>query len=71
MLEKVDYKTLVTATQNFVVQVKKERKLEKLLQVAEKTSAGLKVKVVEMTETISSLTRQLDQYCSVCGQLNA
>ncbi|WP_283608741.1 plasmid recombination protein [Faecalispora anaeroviscerum] len=70
MLEKVDYKTLVTAAQKYVVQVKKERKLEKLLQAAEKTIAGLKAKVVELTETISSLTRQLDQYRSVRGQLN-
>ncbi|WP_250227776.1 plasmid recombination protein [Anaeropeptidivorans aminofermentans] len=70
MLEKVDYKTLVTAAQKYVVQVKKERKLEKLLQAAEKTIAGLKAKVAELTETISSLTRQLDQYRSVRGQLN-
>ena len=70
MLEKADYNTLVTAAQKYVVQVKKERKLEKLLQAAEKAIAGLKVKVAEMTETISSLTRQLDQYRSVRGQLN-
>lgn len=70
MLEKADYNTLVTAAQKYVVQVKKERKLEKLLQAAEKAIAGLKVKVAEMAETISSLTRQLDQYRSVRGQLN-
>ena len=70
MLEKSDYQTLVTAAQKYVVQVKKERKLEKLLQAAEKTIAGLKAKVAELTETISSLTRQLDQYRSVRGQLN-
>jgi len=69
MLEKEDYKTLVTAAQKYVVQVKKERKLEKLLQVAEKTIVGLKAKVVELTETISALTRQLDQYRSIRGQL--
>jgi len=69
MLEKEDYKTLVTAAQKHVVQVKKERKLEKLLQAAEKTITGLKAKVTELTETISSLTRQLDQYRSVRGQL--
>jgi len=70
MLEKEDYKTLVTAAQKYVVQVKKERKLEKLLQAAEKAIAGLKAKVTELTETISSLTRQLDQYRSIRGQLN-
>jgi len=70
MLEKEGYKTLVTAAQKYVVQVKKERKLEKLLQAAEKTIAGLKTKILELTETVSALTRQLDQYRSVRGQLN-
>lgn len=70
MLEKKDYDSLLTAAQKYVVQVKKERKLEKLLQAAEKTIAGLKAKVAELTQTISSLTRQLDQYRSVRGQLS-
>ena len=69
MLSQNDYQTLMTAAQKYVVQVKKERKLEKLLQAAEKTITGLKAKVTELTETISSLTRQLDQYRSVRGQL--
>lgn len=70
MLEKEDYKNLVSAAQKYVVQVKKERKLEKLLQAAEKTIAGLKTKISELTVTISGLTRQIDQYRSVRGQLN-
>ena len=70
MLEKKDYDNLLTAAQKYVVQVKKERKLEKLLQAAEKTIAGLKAKVTELTGTIASLTRQLDQYRSVRGQLS-
>ena len=70
MLEKKDYDSLVTAAQKYVVQVKKERKLEKLLRAAEKTIAGLKAKVTELTGTIASLTRQLDQYRSVRGQLS-
>ena len=70
MLEKKDYDSLVTAAQKYVVQVKKERKLEKLLQAAQKTIAGLKVKVAELTGTISTLTRQLDQYRSIRGQLD-
>ena len=70
MLEKADYKTLVTAAQKYVVQVKKERKLEKLLQVAEKTIAGLKARVTELMITISALTKQLNQYRSVRGQLS-
>ena len=70
MLEKEDYKTIMTAAQKYVVQVKKERKLEKLLQAAEKTIAGLKAEIAKLTSTISKLTKQLDQYRSVRGQLN-
>ena len=70
MLEKEDYNTLVTAAKKYVVQVKRESKLEKLLASAEKTIAGLKAKVAELTRTITSLTTQLDQYRSVRGQLD-
>ncbi|TWH47800.1 hypothetical protein [Sporomusa sp. KB1] len=69
ILEKEDYQTLVTAAQKYVVQVKRESKLEKLLKAAEKTIAGLEKKVSELTETIASLTKQLDQYHSVRGQM--
>jgi len=68
MLEKEDYQTLVTAAQKYVVQVKRESKLEKLLAMAEKTIASLKEKVSELTRTIASLTKQLDEYRSVRGQ---
>lgn len=70
MLSQEDYSTLITAAKKYAVQEKKERKIEKLLQVAEKTIAGLKAKVAELTQTISSLTKQLDQYRSVRGQLS-
>lgn len=70
MLEKEDYQTLVTAAQKYVVQVKRENKLEKLLKAAEKTIDGLKKKVSELSETIASLTKQLDQYRSVHSQLS-
>lgn len=51
--------------------MKKERKLEKLLQAAEITIAELKKKVSELTKTISALTKQLDEYRSIRGQLSA
>ena len=70
MLEKEDYNTLVAAAQKYVVQVKRESKLEKLLAAAEKTIAGLKAKVSELTTTIASLIKQLDEYRSVRGQLD-
>jgi hypothetical protein len=70
MIDKKDYDSLVIAAQKYVVQVKKERKLEKLLQAAEKTIASLKDKVTELTGTILSLSRQLDQYRSIRSQLS-
>ena len=70
MLEKEDYKTLVTAAQKYVVQVKRESKLEKALAAAEKTITGLKQKISELTKTVASLTKQLDEYRSIRGQLD-
>lgn len=70
MLEKEDYNTLVTAAKKYVVQVKRESKLEKLLAAAEKTITGLKAKVSELTRTIASLIKQLDEYRSLRGQLD-
>lgn len=70
MLEKDDYTTLVTAAKKYVVQVKKESKLEKALAAAEKMIAGLKSKIAELTQTIATLNQQLDQYRSVRGQLD-
>ncbi|MEG1883169.1 MAG: plasmid recombination protein [Clostridia bacterium] len=70
MLEKEDYQTLVTAAKKYVVQVKRESKLEKALAAAERTITGLKQKISELTNTVASLTKQLDQYRSVRGQLD-
>lgn len=70
MLEKEDYNTLVTAAKKYVVQVKRESKLEKALAAAKETIAGLKAQLAELTKTVASLTKQLDQYRSVRGQLS-
>jgi len=69
-LSQEDYKTLSTAAKKYVVQEKKERKLQKLLDVAEKTISNLKAKISELTATISSLTKEIDEYRSIRGQLN-
>jgi hypothetical protein len=71
MLEKEDYNTLVTAAKKYVVQVKRESKLEKALAAAEKTITGLKQKISELMNTVVSLTKQLGQYRSVRGQLES
>ena len=68
-LSQEDYKTLTTAAKKYVVQEKKERRLQKLLDAAEKTISNLKARISELTATISTLTKQLDQYRSVRGQL--
>ena len=69
-LSQEDYKTLTTAAKKYVVQEKKERKLQKLLDAAEKTISNLKAKISELTATISSLTRELNEYHSIRGQLD-
>ena len=70
MLEKEDYNTLVTAAKKYVVQVKRESKLEKALVAAKETIAGLKLQILELTKTVASLTKQLDKDRSVRGQLS-
>jgi len=69
-LSQEDYKVLTTAAKKYVVQEKKERRLQKLLDAAEKTISNLKAKISELTATISNLTKELDEYRSIRGQLN-
>lgn len=40
------------------------------MHAAEKTIAGLKAEITKLTDTISNLTRQLDQHRSIRGQLS-
>lgn len=70
MLSQEDYKTLTTAAKKYVVQVKKESKLQKLLDAANRKIAQLGKKISELTKTVASLTKELDQYRSVRGQLD-
>ena len=70
ILNQEDYKTLTTAAKKYVVQEKKERKLDKLLKAAEKTILGLQSKIKELTGTIAAITKQLDQYRLIRGQLD-
>ena len=69
-LSQEDYKTLTTAAKKYVVQEKKERKLQKLLDVAERTISNLKARISELTTKISSLTKELGEYRSIRGQLD-
>ena len=60
MLERSEYESLATAAKKYVAQEKKERHLQKLLDVANKLISELKSKVAE-------LTAELAEYKSVRG----
>lgn len=62
MLERSDYETLATAAKKYITQEKKESKLQKALDAANKLIAELKAKV-------ASLTRELSEYKSVRGKI--
>ena len=68
-LSQEDYKVLTTAAKKYVVQDKKERKLQKLLDAAEKIISELKVQISKLTSKNSFLTKELDEYRSIRGQL--
>lgn len=70
MLSQEDYKTLTTAAKKYVTQEKKESKLQKLLDAANKKIAQLDKKVSDLLKSVADLTKQLDQYRSVRGQLS-
>lgn len=70
MLSQEDYKTLTTAAKKYVTQEKKESKLQKLLDAANRKIAQLEKKVTDLLKSIADLTKQLDQYHSVRGQLS-
>lgn len=53
-----------------MAQEKKESKLQKLLDVANRKIAQLEKKVSDLLKSIADLTKQLDQYRSVRGQLS-
>lgn len=52
-LKQDEYQTLAMAAKQLVVHEKKERKLEKLLKIAEKTISELKAKIEKLTQELS------------------
>lgn len=70
MLSQEDYETFMTAAKKYVVQEKKEGKLQKLLDAANRKIAQLEKKVSDLLKSIADLTKHLDQYRSVRGQLS-
>lgn len=63
MLERSEYESLTAAAKKYITQEKKESKLQKALDAANKLIAELKAKVV-------SLTKELSEYKSIRGKLN-
>lgn len=70
MLSQEDYKTLTTAAKKYAAHEKKESKLQKLLDAANRKIERLAKKVAELLKSVAGLTKQLDQYRSVRGQLS-
>lgn len=62
MLERAEYESLAAAAKKYIAQEKKESKLQKALDAANKLIAELKAKV-------ASLTRELSEYKSVRGKI--
>ena len=63
MLERSEYETLVAAAKKYITQEKKESKLQKALDVANKLISELKTK-------IALLTKELSEYKSIRGKLH-
>ena len=64
MLERSEYEALTTAAKKYITQEKKDSKLQKALDAANKLIAELKAK-------IASLTKELSEYKSARGKLQA
>ncbi|MEQ2680496.1 plasmid recombination protein [Enterocloster citroniae] len=63
MLERSEFESLSMAAKKYAVQEKKEHRLQKMLDAANKTTAELKAKV-------SELTAELAEYRSICRKLH-
>jgi len=70
-LEKTDYETLSTAAKKYYAQEKKEFKLQKLLDAANKMIEELKSKIKSLIAENSSLRDELSEYKSVRNRLNS
>lgn len=70
-LEKTDYETLSTAAKKFYAQEKKESKLQKLLDAANRKMDELKAVISSLREQVASLTVELSKYKSVRNRLNS
>lgn len=70
-LERSEYESLSTAAKKYVAQEKKEHKLQKALDAANKIIAELKNTVADLTRKLAAATKELAEYKSVRNKLNA
>lgn len=70
-LEKTDYETLSTAAKKYYAQEKKESKLQKMLDAANRKIDELKAFISSLREQVASLTTELSKYKSVRNRLNS
>lgn len=71
MLERSEYKSLSTAAKKYIAQGKKERKLQKMLDAANKLIAELKSTVADLTQKLAAATKELAEYKSIRNKLTA
>lgn len=70
-LERSEYESLSTAAKKYVAQEKKEHKLQKSLDAANKIIAELKNTIADLTRKLAAATKELAEYKSVRNKLNA
>lgn len=70
-LEKSEYETLATAAKKYYAQEKRESKLQKMLDGANKVIPDLKNQIKSLTAEISTLREELLQYKSVRNKLKS
>ena len=68
-LERSEYESLSTAAKKYVAQEKKEHKLQKALDTANKVIAELKNTIADLTRKLAAATKELSEYKSVRGKL--
>ena len=68
-LERSEYESLSTAAKKYVAQEKKEHKLQKALDAANKLIAELKNTIADLTRKLAAATKELSEYKSVRGKL--
>lgn len=68
-LAKSEYETLAAAAKKYYAQERRESKLQKALDAANKLIGELKAQITSLKQQISALTSELSEYKSVRGKI--